>query len=64
MKRFMLFAGDKYYPTGGMMDFVGYFDTQDEAVAYATTPTGQFNSCPNWFHIYDTVTGQTYDPDR
>lgn len=29
--RYMLFAGDDYYPGGGMRDFVGFFNSIDEA---------------------------------
>lgn len=31
--RFLLFAGDDYYPTGGCGDFVGAADTQEGAQA-------------------------------
>lgn len=31
MKRFLLFAFDKYYPLGGMRDFVNSFDSLCEA---------------------------------
>ena len=30
MKNFMLFAGDEYYPCGGMTDLVGEFESLDE----------------------------------
>lgn len=33
MKRFLVFAGDDYYPTGGWDDFVGDCDTLAEATA-------------------------------
>lgn len=33
IKRFMLFAYDAFYPSGGWSDFHGSFDTLDEAVA-------------------------------
>jgi hypothetical protein len=33
MKRFWLFAGEDYYPRGGMEDFIGDFDSLDEAKA-------------------------------
>jgi hypothetical protein len=32
MKRYMLFWGDNYYPNGGMDDFIGDYDTMDEAM--------------------------------
>jgi hypothetical protein len=31
MKRFLVFAGDFYYPSGGWGDFQGDFDSIDEA---------------------------------
>lgn len=31
MKRFLVFCCDTYYPRGGMDDFVGDFDTIEEA---------------------------------
>jgi len=33
IKRFMLFAYDAFYPSGGWSDFRGSFNTLDEAVA-------------------------------
>jgi len=32
MKRYLTFYGDAYYPNGGMGDFIGDYDTQEEAV--------------------------------
>ena len=34
MKRFIVFGGDNYYPTGGAGDCIGSFDTKDEAVEH------------------------------
>ena len=31
MKRYLLFAGEAYYPNGGIEDFIGAFDTVQEA---------------------------------
>ena len=31
MKRFLIFAGDNYYPSGGMRDFIGDYGTFQEA---------------------------------
>lgn len=30
----MLFAGENYYPRGGMNDFIDYFDTKKEAIKW------------------------------
>jgi hypothetical protein len=34
MKRFLVFAGDAYYPEGGMNDFQEDFDTLEEAKSF------------------------------
>lgn len=48
MKKYLLFAGDYYYPAGGFNDFIGSFDSIDEAKqAYA--------NC-DWVHIVDSET--------
>lgn len=49
MRRFLLFSGDFYYPSGGMEDFVSDHDTLEEAKA-AHVP----ESSMIWAHIYDT----------
>ena len=33
MDRFILFAGDHYYPAGGAEDMIGFFPTVSAAVA-------------------------------
>lgn len=33
MKNYLAFYGSVYYPRGGMADFVGDYDTLDEAIA-------------------------------
>lgn len=45
--RYMLFAGDNYYPSGGMEDFVGLYGTLNELVANIGRA--------DWFNVYDTV---------
>ena len=37
MKRFLLTAGDSYYPQSGDMDWVGIFETREEAEALIST---------------------------
>lgn len=32
MKRFLLFAFEHYYPSGGLLDVVGSYDTAEEAI--------------------------------
>jgi hypothetical protein len=50
VNRYLLFAGDNYYPCGGMDDFVGHYSTMAELVANI----GQ----EDWFNILDTKTGR------
>jgi hypothetical protein len=33
MKRYLVFSGQTYYPSGGWEDFIGSFDTPEEAEA-------------------------------
>lgn len=56
MKRYLLFAWDQYYPSGGMNDLKGEFDTEQEAKGYAIN-----SSCAMYDHIelYDTQEGTT-----
>ena len=49
MKRFLIFAGDLHYPTGGWYDFEGDFDTLEDA------KTALLNINCDWWHIVDTV---------
>ncbi len=51
MKRYALFAGDTWYPSGGWNDFVDTYDTIADA-AFRGMGTG------DWFHIVDLATGQ------
>lgn len=66
MKRFLLFAGDNYYPGGGWDDFISDHDALAEALAagkYAATFEGLWK---DWWHVVDTETGRTiqhFDPE-
>lgn len=42
---YILFAGDQYYPAGGAEDFVGVYDTVDEAKTVVA------KDAPDWAHI-------------
>ena len=53
MKRFLLFGFDNYYPMGGMNDFVGDFDSREEARADANINGGR-----DFYQILDTESGQ------
>lgn len=54
MKRFLLFAGEDYYPQGGANDLIGAFDSVDEAKA-AHDPN-KFNYDGGWANILDVGT--------
>ena len=48
MKRYLLFFGEKYYPSGGWKDFGGGYDSVNDAItAYA-----QLDG--DWAHVIDT----------
>lgn len=50
MKRFLVFAGDAYYPEGGMNDFQEDFDTLEEAKSFEAKIKQEFKSIwgDNW----------------
>lgn len=50
MKKYALFAGSKYYPSGGWLDFQGSFDSVDEA-------QGSIRLYHEWWQIVDLETG-------
>lgn len=51
MKRFLVFAGDTSYPSGGWKDFVGSFDTEVDAYKALATIN------KDWCHLIDSSTG-------
>ncbi len=57
MKRYLVFTGSKYYPSGGWDDFRGTFDTVEEAQK-ALLPSGTGLNCQSfdWYQIVDTTT--------
>lgn len=50
-KRYWLFAGNMYYPLGGMDDFESSFDTVDEAIQ-AHVPTNDPSG--EWAEVFDS----------
>jgi len=57
MKRYLAFYGAVYYPGGGMDDFIGDFETKQEAIDCIELKNkkeddGNFNYC--WANVYDT----------
>lgn len=53
LKRFLLFNGQCYYPGGGWDDFIGSFDSLDEAKSVYGGSGGTFD----WFQVVDLETG-------
>jgi len=58
MKRYLLFEGFYYYPSGGWGDFVGDFDTIEEA------RDGFKLSSDGWYEIVDLEIGKVIEPTR
>ena len=56
IKRFVIFAGHYYYPSGGWSDFQDSFDTQEEAVEAALH---FYSIAKDWVQIIDLTTGKT-----
>ena len=65
MKRFMLYGGDSYYPSGGAQDFIASFDTREEVDAHVRTrlrEEWEISSC-HWANVMDTATRGVEDLD-
>jgi len=56
MKRFLLFYGQNYYPDGGWRDYIGAYDSLEEAQRRLI---GSYHY--DWHQIVDTTTGQIVD---
>lgn len=59
MKRYLAFYGNEYYPMGGMEDFVGDFDTEEDAkdaIIKAKKLNNRIDEgwAYDWAQIYDT----------
>ena len=52
MKRFLLFSGDDYYPRPAWRDFVGSFDTVQEALEH----NARRDNGLDWYQVVDTQT--------
>ncbi len=55
MKKYALFAGMSYYPSGGMGDHVGYFDAEEDAISYFNSNTAGYFGW-DWAQIVETDT--------
>jgi hypothetical protein len=67
MKRYVLFGGSSHYPGGGIHDFMGFFDSVEEAVTHAEKARAAWRAYMNmetensprtgacdWWHVADT----------
>ncbi|WAX21880.1 hypothetical protein [Stenotrophomonas phage RAS14] len=54
-KPYLLFAGHHYYPEGGMDDFKGKFETEEEAFEAVNThnKTSGYGDRWDWHHVTD-----------
>ncbi len=50
IKQYWLFAGDTYYPAGGMDDYENSFDNIEDAIGQV------YHIKCDWWHIVDSVT--------
>jgi hypothetical protein len=55
LRRYLVFAGSHYYPSGGFNDFEESFDLLDVAWGYAK---GRAAESYKWSHIVDITTGE------
>jgi hypothetical protein len=51
MKRFLVWQGHHYYPSGPQEDFIGDFDSMEEAMAALSIISNR------WWEVLDTKTG-------
>lgn len=62
MKRYLLFLGIDFYPSGGMNDFMKDFSKLYLAEKYAAETKRSLikdiGDSGYWFHIYDSVKGE------
>ena len=56
MKRYLLFAGMDYYPSGGWDDYLGDFITISECLSHLKEEKNRCWDPLEWHHIVDTKT--------
>ena len=59
MKRYILFRFGNFYPSGGMNDVEGHYDTLEEATDYVDECRSEYVDWGEHYHILDTVTRKT-----
>lgn len=60
MRRYLLFTGSCYYPSGGWNDFYSAHDTIEEAEAIGMK---HWNGAYNWWHVIDSTIGEEVKSD-
>jgi hypothetical protein len=58
---YLLFAGDRYYPSGGWLDLAGRFATVDEAqtrAGFIRSGRHQLEQDDFWWHVVDLNSGE------
>lgn len=63
MKRYLLFSGCDYYPSGGVEDFVRSFESP-KAIEQHLRFLDEKDEKPEWSNVLDIVTGTRYSVDR
>jgi len=58
MARYLLFAGDRYYPAGGMNDLVDSFSESEVEALLRSIETNAMKQ--DWWHVLDIQTGAAY----
>lgn len=61
MKRFILFAGCEYYPSGGAYDYIDSFDSIEDVKCCAELLKDDIGF--DWAHLMDTETGNIHEID-
>ena len=56
-KRYLVFAGDTYYPSGGWWDLKGTFATKKAAIKLAASFCRGRLRRADWAQVVDTATG-------
>lgn len=56
LKRYWLFTGAEYYPSGGMKDFKGSFESVGEAIAHLQIV--KTSRSIEWYQILDSFEGK------
>jgi hypothetical protein len=61
MRRFLLFGGSNYYPSGGWDDFMESFDSVEDAAKVAKSRGRSHSNALEWIdwaHVVDSTTFQ------